>query len=87
MILLEIQKDIFEEKSKINKKKDFKHFLYVLDLCADEVSVSSQMIYHSLHLLDLDYDDIKIIVCIHLVIFLIFSIGILLGNSIYNSIS
>ncbi len=48
MILLEIQKDLFEEKSKINKKKDFKHFLYVLDLCADEVSVSSQMIYHTL---------------------------------------
>ncbi len=35
---------LFEEKSKINKKKDFKHFLYVLDSCAEEVSVPRQMI-------------------------------------------
>lgn len=39
---------LFEEKSKINKKKDFKHFQYVLDSCAEEVSVPPQMIYRTL---------------------------------------
>jgi hypothetical protein len=42
---------LFENKIKnINKKKDFKHSLHVLDSYADEVHVQSQMIYHTLRI-------------------------------------
>ena len=42
---------VFENKIKtLNKKKDFMHFLHVLDSYADEVHVQSQMIYHTLRI-------------------------------------
>ena len=39
----------------INKKKDFKHFLCVLDSCAEEVSVPRQMIYRTLYIIEFGF--------------------------------
>ena len=58
---------IFENKIKtLNKKKDFMHFLHVLDSYADEVHVESNDLPHSSYLLALVVsDDIKIIIYTH----------------------